>query len=171
MAVTSLDGKLTRGDDPDIYKWTSKEDSAFFFSKIRKSRLVVMGSKTYEAAKPVLKLIKGRTTLVITKNPQKYQSEFVKDYLEFTSDTPSQIVQKYSRLGHKEMLLVGGATIHSLFLQAKLIDELHLTIEPLIFGVGKNLVDRPVDINLTLIGMTKLNKKGTLHLKYRVNYE
>ena len=47
VAVVSANGKLTRGNDPDIYKWTSKEDQNFFFSLISKSKLIVMGSGTY----------------------------------------------------------------------------------------------------------------------------
>ena len=41
VAVISANGKLTRGNDPDIYKWTSKEDAAFFTSLVRKNNLII----------------------------------------------------------------------------------------------------------------------------------
>ena len=55
VAVSSINGKITKGKDPNIYSWTSKEDSNFFFSLIKKHNLIVMGSKTYEAARRIIK--------------------------------------------------------------------------------------------------------------------
>lgn len=36
LAVTSVDGFITRKNDPDIYKWTSVEDQALFLKKLKK---------------------------------------------------------------------------------------------------------------------------------------
>ena len=35
------------------------------------------------------------------------------------------------------MLLVGGSEVNALFFKNNLIDKLHLTIEPRMFGLGK----------------------------------
>jgi dihydrofolate reductase len=71
--------------------------------------------------------------------------------------------------GYREMLLVGGSAISSLFFQQNIIDEVWITLEPYIFGRGKNLVQESnLDLTLKLINITKLNKKGTLLLKYSV---
>jgi len=37
--VTSVDGKTTKWNNPDIYKWTSEEDQTHFFSLIEKSKV------------------------------------------------------------------------------------------------------------------------------------
>jgi len=51
-----------------------------------------------------------------------------------------------------------------------LVDELYLTIEPRIFGEGKNIVEgRLLNKFLRLIGIEKLNKTGTVVLKYKIN--
>lgn len=40
-AVSSLDGKITKGRDPNFYSWTSKEDAKLFFLLIKKHNLIV----------------------------------------------------------------------------------------------------------------------------------
>jgi riboflavin biosynthesis pyrimidine reductase len=63
----------------------------------------------------------------------------------------------------------GGAHIATSFLKEQLIDELWLTIEPKIFGIGGNFViAEKLDINLQLISCEKVNKQGTLITKYAV---
>ena len=75
-----------------------------------------------------------------------------------------------SALGYKKILLVGGATINGLFLKQNLVDELFLTIEPKIFGYGKNIVEgNLLNTSLQLISIKKINKFGTLLLKYKIN--
>ena len=67
------------------------------------------------------------------------------------------------------MLLVGGSKIYSSFMKEGLVDELYLTIEPVVFGNGKNLFsDESFETKLELVSSKKLNKKGTILLKYRV---
>jgi len=72
-------------------------------------------------------------------------------------------------MGITKILLGGGTKINSEFLKAGLVDEIHLTIEPKIFGAGQKFVDHyNLDINLELIECTKMNEKGTLLLKYKI---
>jgi len=68
------------------------------------------------------------------------------------------------------MLLVGGSTVNTLFLKHSLVDELYITTEPYIFGTGKTIVeDEDLYVSLKLISFKKLNKQGTLRLKYKVS--
>ena len=168
-AVSSLNGNITKGNDPNIYSWTSKEDSQMFFSLIEKNNLIVMGSKTYEIAKKIIKHKKNKLRVILTRNPEKYLDQTIKGILEFTNDSPLKLVKKLESRGYKKMLVVGGGTINCLFLKSKLVDEVYLTIEPRIFGTGQELVgEENLDISLKLISIKKLNKKGTLLLKYKV---
>jgi dihydrofolate reductase len=67
------------------------------------------------------------------------------------------------------MLVVGGAHIATSFLKEQLIDELWLTIEPKIFGVGGNFViEEKLDIKLQLISCERVNLQGTLITIYSV---
>lgn len=165
--VMSLDGKTTKGKDSNTYSWTSKEDKKHFAGLIRKNNLIVMGRKTYFAARSNIKLAKGKLRVVMTKNPKKFKTQLVPGQLEFVSDSPKEIIKKYSKLKYKNMLLIGGEKINSLFLKQKLIDEILLTIEPKIFGNGKNLFSNDIETKLKLISMKKLNKEGSLLLNYK----
>ncbi len=170
VMLASVDGKTTKGNDTNIYTWTSPEDQKYFFSLIKKHNLIIMGRSTYEASRPVIKLEKGKLRIVLTHSPKKYLNQIIKGQLEFTDESPEKLVKRLSLLGYKKMLLVGGGTINGLFLKRNLIDQLYLTIEPKIFGNGKNIIEKQLlNTNLQLLSIRKLNKAGTLLLKYRVN--
>lgn len=169
VVVSSLNGKITKANDPNIYSWTSKEDSRMFFSLIEKNNLIVMGSKTYEIARKIIKHRKNKLRIVLTRNPEKYLSQTIKGILEFTSESPLKLVKRLEDRGYKKMLVVGGSTINSLFLKLKLVSHLYLTVEPKIFGQGKGFVNEEnLDLSLKLTNIKKLNSQGTLLLKYKV---
>lgn len=170
IMVASVDGKTTWGNDPNVYIWSSPEDQEYFFSLIKKNNLIVMGRETYEASKPVIKLEKEKLRIVLTRNPSKYFKQTIKGQLEFSNESPEKLLKRLSMLNHKKLLLVGGGIINGLFLKQNLVDELYLTIEPRIFGNGKNIIEgQLLDKCLQLINIKKLNKAGTLLLKYKIN--
>lgn len=165
LAVSSTDGFITRGSESNIYEWTSPEDSKLFFEKIEDAKLIFMGAKTYGVARHFIKHKEGRKRIVFTKSPEKYKSEEVPGFLEFTSEDPEKII-KANKDTAQEALLVGGSEINSLFLKQGLVNEVHLTIEPLLFGDGKKM--STVSSKLELLSCEELNKIGTLLLKYKV---
>ncbi len=170
IAVASINGKITKGLDSNIYSWTSKEDSNFFFSKISASKLIVMGSSTYEVVRDRIKPKKGRLRIVLTKTPQKYSRDKVTGVLEFSGLKPVDLISSLEKQGYGQMLLVGGSAIYSAFLKEKLIDEIYLTVEPLIFGDGKELFAKgDFASDLSLVRIEKLNDRGSLLLKYKIN--
>lgn len=169
VAVSSLNGKIARDKDPNIYSWTSKEDSKLFFSLIEKNNLIVMGSKTYDAAQKIIKHKKNKLRIVLTRTPKKYLGEEVKGILEFTDEAPLKLVKRLENRGYEKMLLVGGSQINTLFLKSKLVNEVYLTLEPKIFGSGTNLVnEEEFCISLDLISINKLNRRGTLLLRFKI---
>ena len=169
VIASSINGKITIGDNPHVGIWTSKEDKSLFSYLKKKNNLLVMGSKTYEAIKNSLTLDKETLRIVLTKHPKKYASSQVKNMLEFSSESPSQLVNRLEKQGYKQLLLVAGGTITAEFFKESLIDEMFLTIEPMIFGEGKNLVkEGQFNVDLKLISMKRLNEKGTLIFRYKV---
>ena len=57
--------------------------------------------------------------------------------------------------------------MNTLFLKANLIDELLLTLEPVVFGSGIDLFrSGELDARWRLEHMEKLNDIGSLHLRY-----
>lgn len=171
IMVTTLNGKITKGNDPDIYTWTSREDQKYFSSLLKRNNLMVMGSETYEAARKNIKLDSNQLRIILTRNPARYRANAVAvpGKLEFSNESPRQLVKRLENKGFKQMLLLGGGTINTLFLKESLVDELYLTLEPKIFGKGKTLVrEGEFGILLGLINIKRLNQSGTLLLKYKI---
>lgn len=169
IMVSSLDGCITRGDDPKVQRWTSAEDKLLFSSLRDHASLIVMGRKTFEAARANMELSPEHRRIVLTRNPIHYTQYAIPGQLEFTDESPVVLLQRLEKEGHTQLLLVGGGEVNAAFLQAGLIDEIHLTIEPRVFGKGKNLLaDVLVDVQLRLLEMKKLNDQGTLHCVYQV---
>ncbi len=169
VMVCSVNGKITKGNNPDVYAWSSKEDKDFFLPLVKKHNLIVMGSKTYQAVRKNLDLNQKKLRIVLTKNPKKYSVQAIPGKLEFTSEAPRSLVNRLRQRGYKSALLLGGGIINSLFLKAQLVDELQLVIEPLIFGAGQPLVaEANFNSSLKLISHRVLNRQGTLLLKYKV---
>jgi len=167
--VSSVNGKITKGDDPVVRKWTSKEDNELFDSLKKKYALIVMGRKTYEVGKKYISRKDKAMRVVLTRNPKKYSKLAVRDKLEFTSLSPKRLIRSLESRGYSEMLLVGGGIINSLFLKAGLIDELRITIEPVLFGEGKELLDKFTShVRLKLLSVDMLNNSGTQHNIYKI---
>lgn len=167
VMVVTIDGKITKWDSEAVWQWASKEDQTYFKKFITKHNLIVMGRKTFEAVAP--KPEKGKLRIIMTQNPSVYASIAVAGQLEFTDEEPKELIARLEGQGFTQMLLVGGAVVNTQFLEEGLVDELWLTIEPRIFGSGKTLT-LPVnlDISLKLMKSEKLNKQGTLLLKYLI---
>jgi dihydrofolate reductase len=69
---------------------------------------------------------------------------------------------------YKKVCLLGGTQIYSYFLERNLIDEISLTIEPLVFGEGLPLFSCAIEPHrFALVSTKKLNNKGSLVLHYK----
>lgn len=136
---------------------------------IAKHKLIIMGRKTYEANKRVIKLVPEKLRIVLTSAPKKFVQEIVPHQLEFSSEPPKALLKRLASLGYKEALIVGGSGVAAIFLHAGLINRLELTLEPYIFGSGIPFIgNEDLMARLHLIGMKKLNARGTIHLTYAV---
>lgn len=171
--VSSLDGKLTKWTGNNIYEWSSDEDFKNFQKVKKANNLLVMGSGTFDKVKDVekagLKAEKERLRIVLTQNPTKYKKFSIPGQLEFSNESPKSLIARLEKQGYKQMLLVSGGKVATSFLKANLINELWLTIEPRIFGIGEPLVqEEKFDVSLELLRIKKLNKQGSLFLKYKI---
>lgn len=162
----SLDGKLTKWNRSDVAEWSSSEDLAHFLKVRDENNLLVMGSGTFDAAKPAAE--KGKLRVVMTRSTEKYAKLTRAGELEFTSEKPKGLVERLEKRGYKQILLVGGQGVATAFFEANLINEIWITIEPKIFGEGKGMVAKRMDVSLSLFEMKRLNKKGTVLMKYEV---
>lgn len=167
IAAMSIDGFIAPADKEKLPSttWTSKEDWQFFTKKSKAIGTLVMGSKTFETIKRALP---ERRMVVLTSQPERYTA-YASENLQFTNSTPSEIVDALGRQGIREIALCGGAAIYTAFMQANVVDELVLTVEPYVFGEGIKLFAAPLDQQFRLVSQQQLNQQGTtvyLYQKY-----
>lgn len=167
VMVASIDGRTTSWHAPAVPDWTSNEDKKHFGGVIIKNNLIIMGRKTYADSNALFVNSPGKLRIIITKNPAKFKKASIPGALEFTKEDPAMLIKRLSKKGFKQAILAGGAQINSIFLKSNLINEIWLTIEPLILGSGNGLFSQTeITKNFKLKSVKKLNKNGTLLLKY-----
>lgn len=165
--VSTLDGKITKWGNPDVKSWSSKSDQDYFKNIWNETRLIVMGSNTFNA--DPIKPSSNHLLIILTRHPSYYKDLEISGQLEFTDELPEKLIERFKIEGHEIMLVVGGAQIATLFLKEQLIDEFWLTIEPKIFGLGGGFVsEEKLDIDLQLLSCERVNDQGTLIAKYVV---
>jgi dihydrofolate reductase len=167
--VMSLDGKTTKWHRPKIYEWTSPEDREYFSFLLKKQKVLILGRKTYEAAKTFITSASPSLKIVLTDDPKKYRLAEKPGRLEFVKDKPRRLIDRLRSKGFKTAMLIGGELTNTAFLKMGLIDEIWITIEPLLLGSGNGLfLKNNFSIPLVLYDYKKINQRGTLLLKYRV---
>ena len=160
--AASIDGFITKHAD-GLVNWTSKEDKKHFSKITKEAGAVIYGKKTFATFN---KPLPGRLNIVMTRDPDVSQNQ--EGILEFTNQDPLLILENLYQRGYKNVALGGGSEINKLFLEKDLIDEVYLTIEPRIFGSGKNIfASTSKDVRLELIDHEFLNKDSIL-LHYKV---
>ncbi len=165
--VMSLNGKITRGTDPDISSWSSSEDFAHFQKLKGECDVIIIDRKTYEAAQPEPEV--GKLRIVFTSTPERFSDVSSPGTLEFVNESPATLVEHLAKAGHERALLAGGARLSSDFLHAQLVDEVYVSIEPVLFGTGRPMLDEnSPNVSLQLKSVTELNKRGTLLAHYLV---
>lgn len=170
VMVSSVNGKITHGFDPDVTHWTSKEDQDLFASIKNQHHLIVMGSHTYEKNLQRIHATPGILRIILTKNPSAFSRNTIPEQLEFSDEAPMQLVKRLEKEGYTSMLLAGGSEVNSAFLKENLVDEVSITIEPKLFGTGKNLIaDCDISVDMKLSHINQLNNTGTLHLLYKIS--
>lgn len=161
MAVT-VDGMIAR-DHFHYPNWTCRSDKQMFKQLTQKAGVVIFGSKTYDTiGKPLV----GRLNIVLTRHPERYQGD---ENLVFWNKSPENVLQELEKRGYSDVILAGGAIINTLFVKARLIDEILLTVSPKLFGQGLPLFSESCDLDLELLAVDKL-ETHTLLLQYRIIY-
>jgi dihydrofolate reductase len=152
IAAMSADGFIARNHDEHI-DWTSTEDKKLFAEVTKAAGVIVFGSTTY---KTIGKPLPGRRNIVMSRTPHEAPG------IEFTNESPKELVARLSSEGANEVAICGGSAIYSMFLEAGVVDELYLTIEPLLFGTGIKLAASEKMLSLHLLDHRMLNENSLL---------
>ena len=161
MMAMTVDGKIAT-DKSQLADWTSPEDKKIFREISRAHGVVMMGANTFRTFPAPLP---GRLNVVFSEQENNPQTAGVK----WVKGEPAAVLEELEKMGYQSALLGGGASLNSLFLEKKLINEIILTVEPKIFGDGLSLFSRFCPANLKLEEMKKINDNAIL-LRYQVIY-
>lgn len=165
-AVISADGFITRGEE-GVSKWASSEDQAHFAGLVEQADVIVIGRNTFTEAGEDIARRPGRFRLVMTRHPAQYDDQAVPGKMAFTDESPAEIVQRYRDEGIGTLLIAGGGTIYAAFVNAGVVDELILTIEPRLFGQGTPFLGGiAANARMELVNVEQANEQGTLFLTY-----
>lgn len=161
IAAISVDGFINKADGSSNINWTSSEDSKLYTTITTDTGVMVMGAKTFAQ---INRSLPGRRVIVYTTHPEHVGSY---ENVETTDEQPAELLKRLAAEGYAEVAICGGSTIYQQFMEAGLIDEIYLTIEPLLFGSGIKLLGQELDQQLRLQRLEKLND-STLFLVYEV---
>ena len=162
--AASANGLISNGRNvPD---WLSEEYGQVLYAMCERTGAVIMGRTTYEILAPdYLPLKNTGTTVVLTTN-SKAKSD--NPTVVFTKDDPAAIVEMLKKKGHTHAVIIGGTMTISAFVNAGVVDDIYLVVEPVLFGTGLPLFKEvESETKLNLVEIKKLNER-TVQLHYEL---
>ncbi|NJL53969.1 dihydrofolate reductase [bacterium] len=178
----SVDGyiALPDGDDGGLHHWvfggsqvleaggmtfqlTSENSKQVFADVVECVGAFVIGRKSLVAGseEPFFQL----PTFVLTHTNRQSGDplvHFVIDGIE------SALQQARAAANGKAVCIGGGADVAQQYLRAGLVDELHISLVPVIFGQGIRLFDNLGDDVMSLNTLDVVSGKGVTHIKYQI---
>jgi len=88
--VSTLDGKITKWGERNVNSWSSHQDQDYYKKVLNESRLIVMGSNTFNA--DTFKPSADQQFIIMTGHPDKYKSLEITAQIEFTNESPVELV-------------------------------------------------------------------------------
>jgi dihydrofolate reductase len=138
--ATSLDGFIARSDG--ALDWLNEanatvpegEDCGFqaFFDSVD---MLILGRKTYEQVLTFGQWPYGKMPVVVLSSNLISFPPNLPDTVTHSKESPGDLIERLSREGVKHVYVDGGNTIQG-FLSEGLIDEITVTVIPVILGDG-----------------------------------
>lgn len=160
IAALTADGFIGRTAE-HLADWTAPEDKKLFVRLTKEAGVMVFGSRTFAT---IGRALPGRRSIVLTSDPKAITAEGV----ETSKEPVVELVQRLQGEGVAGLAVCGGASVYTQFMKAGVVDELYLTVEPVVFGSGIPLFTEPLETSLSLLESEKLNQ-NTILLHYAVN--
>lgn len=168
--VSSLDGIIANKDNSvswmdstgDIYEKGVSDDSDD--EDVEAIYCFVLGSRTYEHALQLGWPYADTPTVVLTNR----QLPSTRKSVEFYSGDLERLVNEVLAPRYKNIWLVGGAMLCQSFLKLGLVDEIRLSIIPVLLGDGLRLFDNSdAEVRWQLKNVVAY-KTGVVELSYRL---
>jgi dihydrofolate reductase len=168
--AASLDGFIARVDGSvDWLKTDDLEEAGDELKEFAASvDTVLFGRKTWEKGlelDPSGDSFAGYTNYVFSRTPRESE----KPNVIFVNSDPAEFVQKLTEEEGKNIWLMGGGELAAALLDAGLIDEIILSIQPVILGKGIPMFDNPDEFAAFESADVKKRKSGGIEVTYRLN--
>lgn len=161
--AASANGMIS--NNRNVPDWLSPEYGQGFMAISQRTQAVIMGKTTYNILAPDYLPLKEGSLVVLTHDTKAAPAQ---PNVLFTSDAPETIVAQLAARGHTEAVIIGGTQTVSAFIKARLVNELILVVEPVLFGKGLPLMEEvDAEYKLALLEVKKLNE-NSVELRYEV---
>ena len=177
FVATSLDGFIAKKDGSidwiknSIERFPSNQDNGYQ-TFIESIDIIVMGRNTFETVITLdkwpyeNKQVMVLTSMVLTSMKLDIPLQ-LNNKVSVSSASPTELINKLSNENIKNVYVDGGITIQN-FLSCKLVDEITITIFPIILGEGRPLFG-PVINEILLEPIKKIVFDNRfVQLKYRI---
>lgn len=170
--ATSLDGYIARADGN--LDWLDranaripKDEDCGYNQFIESVDVLVMGRNSFEKVLSFSDWSYGAKPVIVLSRRQVSIPSSLAQTVSVSSEPPRVLVERLAQNGAKHLYIDGGLVIQS-FLREGLINEMTITMIPVLLGSGRSLFGTlDQDIELTHIA-TKVYEFGFVQNKYRV---
>jgi dihydrofolate reductase len=164
LVAISVDGKIARYKNHSSSEWTSGEDKVFMRKILVDCDVILIGNTTYKTA---IKPLSKRNCIVFTRSVDEPKCEH--SNLTYINPESTDLKLFIKEKEYRKVCVLGGSSVYEYCFLNNMIDELFVTVEPIIFGEGIEFLSKGIyDTKLSLISMKKINDKGTILLHYGV---
>ena len=159
----SIDGFIAKEDGNS--DWVSDTDAEIFYNTCKKTGCIFVGRRTFDQFKSEIYPIQNVTNIVLTSNNNLQTVEENTFYVNSVKEAVKTAEEK----GHNEAILVGGAKTNESFLTENVIDEIILSIHPLVSGSWLKIFNKySGEIRMNLV-KTESMKNELVYVYYKVN--
>jgi len=170
--ATSLDGFIARSDGELDWldaanKTVPAEVDCGYNSFMESIDVLIIGRNTYEQILTFDNWPYGNKTVIVLSSNKITIPKKIAQSVSYSSESPRNLCERLNKEGIKNLYIDGGITIQR-FLSEGLIDNITITIIPIILGSGKPLFSNlKKDILLKLLD-TKHYDFGFVQITYEV---
>ncbi len=145
IAAITNDGFIGKNPSDRSFDWTSDADKQFYITQIRQADAIIIGRQTFSTFS---RYPKNSTWVIMTREPQTFinpKPEIITTIP--TNQTPTEIIDLLDKQGKTNIVIAGGSTIYTLFMDTHLVNQVLLTRETNItFNSGIPLFTHPIDL-------------------------
>lgn len=160
---TSLDGFIAKlNGDSDT--WVNPADEERYQQVVERCGAVLVGRTTYEQYKEDFDAYENVMVFVCTSKTKQADTDSVK----YVNGSAKDIVEKIESHGFKELVVCGGGEVNGLLASAGLVDEIVISIQPVVLGEGIPLFgSHKPDLKLELLSVNQ-DIPGVIQNHYKV---